>query len=52
VRFSPNALNLDIVSSGWDKTVKVRNFDPHYASFPSFDMMHCYNICYFRGYTR
>lgn len=27
VRFSPNAMNPVIVSAGWDKVVKVRNFD-------------------------
>lgn len=27
VRFSPNAMNPVIVSAGWDKVVKVGNFD-------------------------
>ena len=51
VRFSPNVMNPVIVSSGWDKVVKVCNI----GGLPVFLFccVWCYSIyiCYFRGLT-
>jgi guanine nucleotide-binding protein subunit beta-2-like 1 protein len=47
VRFSPNPQNPVIVSSGWDKLVKVRSDREHCSLiFPSlvFCMMYCINV--------
>ena len=49
VRFSPNPQNPVIVSSGWDKLVKVRTFDRIDRLPLSLGLMIHYDICYFRA---
>ena len=61
VRFSPNPQNPVIVSSGWDKLVKVRSacskmcFTLHFGSSlgpPPHDACKISSICYFRAFPR
>jgi WD40 repeat protein len=51
VRFSPNIANPVIVSSGWDKVVKVCMASSLFRFITFFrDMMHFLYICYFREF--